>query len=292
MTRSIPSPEFDPRIADWLEEDPNQAPDAVLETVLAAVPSIPQRRASGAPWRHLTMNRPVLVGAAAVLALAAVSGVILLRPNDEATTGGASPSVQPSSSASVSAMPASAASSSGASPSAVQTVIAASTFVAPFQMTWDIRLDKTNIKPDVVDMFVGTSGMNVFRIDRVGRDPCHSNDLQATPTKSPQAFMDWLATIPRTTHGPVTQLTVSGHPALERVITVGSLTGCIDTAYLHSGIVAEYGAGGYFMTAGEVERWIALDSNGVVIAMAIWPDDRPFIHSAADRAIATMTFTP
>ena len=36
--------DFDQRIADWLEDDPNLAPSQVLETVLAAYPSIPQRR--------------------------------------------------------------------------------------------------------------------------------------------------------------------------------------------------------------------------------------------------------
>ena len=38
-------PAFDPRIADWLEADPDRAPREVLDTVLAALPSIPQRRA-------------------------------------------------------------------------------------------------------------------------------------------------------------------------------------------------------------------------------------------------------
>ena len=38
-------PGFDPRIADWLEDDPTMRPDQVLETVLAAVP----RSHSGVP---------------------------------------------------------------------------------------------------------------------------------------------------------------------------------------------------------------------------------------------------
>lgn len=38
---------FDDRIAEWLEDDPTIAPGLVLETVLAAVPSISQRRARG-----------------------------------------------------------------------------------------------------------------------------------------------------------------------------------------------------------------------------------------------------
>lgn len=72
MNRSI-DPTFDQRIADWLEEDPTIAPHEVLDTVLAAHPSIPQRRASRMPWRFPTMNRIAIpIGAALAVVLAAV----------------------------------------------------------------------------------------------------------------------------------------------------------------------------------------------------------------------------
>jgi hypothetical protein len=67
MTRDH-DPGFDPRVADWLETDPRQAPGPVLETVLGAVPLIPQRR--HAPWRHQLMHRTALLGAAAVALIA------------------------------------------------------------------------------------------------------------------------------------------------------------------------------------------------------------------------------
>ena len=57
MSRIPASPDFEPRIADWLEADPDLAPPEVLATVLAAFPSIPQRRASRVPRRFQTMNR-------------------------------------------------------------------------------------------------------------------------------------------------------------------------------------------------------------------------------------------
>ena len=50
MNRSTES-DFDQRIADWLENDPGRAPAQAAETVLAAFPSIPQRRAIRVPWR-------------------------------------------------------------------------------------------------------------------------------------------------------------------------------------------------------------------------------------------------
>ena len=60
---------FDDRIAEWLEDDPVQAPPQVLETVLAAVPSVPQRRA-GLAWRPTALPRAWQLAAAVVLVLA------------------------------------------------------------------------------------------------------------------------------------------------------------------------------------------------------------------------------
>ena len=51
---------FDPRIADWLEDDPNDAPDQALEIVLAAFPSIKQRHASRLPRRFTMTTLPKL----------------------------------------------------------------------------------------------------------------------------------------------------------------------------------------------------------------------------------------
>jgi hypothetical protein len=103
MSNETMRPDFDPRIADWLEADPDHAPRETLETVLAALPSIPQRRASRVPWRFATMNRFMPIGAAAVIAIVLVGGaLIMLRPNGNGvgTTPTASPTVSPSSSAS------------------------------------------------------------------------------------------------------------------------------------------------------------------------------------------------
>lgn len=70
---------FDNRLADWLEDDPVQAPPQVLETVLAAVPSIPQRRA-GLPWRPGRLAvRWQLAAAVVVVVVASVLGLLALR---------------------------------------------------------------------------------------------------------------------------------------------------------------------------------------------------------------------
>lgn len=79
-------PSFDQRIADWLEEDPNAAPRDVLRTVLAAYPSIPQRRDFGITWRPRTMfDRIAVAAVAAVVAIGTLSlGASLLTTRDSA----------------------------------------------------------------------------------------------------------------------------------------------------------------------------------------------------------------
>jgi hypothetical protein len=70
---------FDDRLADWLEDDPLQAPPQVLQTVLAAVPSIPQRRA-GIAWRPGPFTLHLQLAAAIVLVVvASVLGLLVLR---------------------------------------------------------------------------------------------------------------------------------------------------------------------------------------------------------------------
>jgi hypothetical protein len=117
MSHETMRPDFDPRIADWLEADPDQAPPETLETVLAAFPSIPQRRASRVPWRFTTMNRFTPIGAAAVIAIVLVGGaLIMLRPNGNGvgTVPTASPTASPSPSPSASPASPSASPDSGA----------------------------------------------------------------------------------------------------------------------------------------------------------------------------------
>jgi hypothetical protein len=70
---------FDDRIAEWLEDDPVEAPPQLLETVLAAAPSIQQRR-SGVAWPRRPMSLPIQLAAAlAVIAVASVLGLLVLR---------------------------------------------------------------------------------------------------------------------------------------------------------------------------------------------------------------------
>jgi hypothetical protein len=96
MTRTPLSQDFDPRIADWLEDDTDRAPALVLDTVLAAFPSIPQRRAARVPWRFQTMYRYALLGAAVVAIVAIGVGGFALGSGPTSPPASVAPSPSPS----------------------------------------------------------------------------------------------------------------------------------------------------------------------------------------------------
>jgi hypothetical protein len=90
-----PGSNFDDRLHDWLEDGPTDAPPQVLDTVLAAVPSIPQRRAAWrSPWRVSPMAgfARLLAGAAITVALGALALFVVLRPAPGGVGGQGSPS--------------------------------------------------------------------------------------------------------------------------------------------------------------------------------------------------------
>jgi hypothetical protein len=268
----------------WLEAGPTQAPDRPVKAALFEIESTSQERDLQIPWRLPTMYPLTRLGAmVAIAAVGLVGALLLLRPGVNSGIGAASPS--PTAGAPTP--------SASALPTSAQTVVDAADFAAPFRMTWNVPIGQ-QVKADVVDIFPGRGALHVFHVERVGRDPCRSNDLLPTALTTPQALMDWLGTIPKTTSGPVTTTSIGGHDALERVLSVGSLDGCMDTSYLHSGIVSQYGdgPGGYFITAGDEERWIALEVNGLLIAISVGPNDDPVVASAAARALGTLEFKP
>ena len=100
---------FDARIADWLEGDPHGAPEQALDVVLAAFPSIKQRRAARVPWRFPDMSSPLKLAFGAAAIAVVVGGVMLLGPwrpaSDVAAPATASPSAGPSAAIATSSPP-------------------------------------------------------------------------------------------------------------------------------------------------------------------------------------------
>jgi hypothetical protein len=99
---------FEDRLSEWLEDGPVDAPDAVVDTVLAAFPSIPQRRGVlRVPWRFPFMNgyARALAGIAAVAVVAVVALTLLNRPQTGVIGAPASPAPSPSAAPSPSPTP-------------------------------------------------------------------------------------------------------------------------------------------------------------------------------------------
>jgi hypothetical protein len=105
-------PSFDDLLSEWLEDGPVSAPAPILETVGAALPSIPQRRGLlRLRWRSATHSRLAQLAAAAILVVAVGALGFALLPGGlpgPAPTPSAEPSPSPSASptASPSAQPA------------------------------------------------------------------------------------------------------------------------------------------------------------------------------------------
>jgi hypothetical protein len=95
MTR-FDDPLFDPRLADWLEEDPSAAPEQALDIVLASFPSIKQRRAVRGPWRNRSMTSTLRLGLAAAVVVAATVGGLYFMSSRTGPSVAAPDTPQPS----------------------------------------------------------------------------------------------------------------------------------------------------------------------------------------------------
>jgi Protein of unknown function (DUF4232) len=74
---------FEDQLDDFLEDGPTDAPRQLLDTILAAVPSIPQRRGAWRiPWRTSPMTgfARLLGGIAIVVGLGSVALLVVTRP--------------------------------------------------------------------------------------------------------------------------------------------------------------------------------------------------------------------
>ncbi len=104
--------DFDRIAKAWLADGPAELPERVLDAVVDEIHLTRQRRAVRAPWRFPVMTTPSRVGAAAVVGILAVGGLLLItRPGQSAVAGpspnsGVAATASPTAPASVASVPA------------------------------------------------------------------------------------------------------------------------------------------------------------------------------------------
>lgn len=146
-------PLFDPRLAEWLEADPNRAPAQVLETVLAAVPSISQRRTLQLPWGPV---RPRLIGGAAVALFAILLVAVGPTAQRLLDTSGIGQPTTPSPSTSPSASPSPSISPSPRLPSLSEEFVSANhQYSLSHPAGWTAT---AGVGVDEIDVFTGPEG--------------------------------------------------------------------------------------------------------------------------------------
>ena len=121
-----PKPPFEDQLDDWIEAGPTDAPRQVLDTVLAAFPSIPQRRGiARIPWRYSPMSSIARLVAVLAIAIGLGTVAVLVALGPKSTGVGSPPSPSPA------AVVASPSATPAASPSATPAATPAPPAIAP-----------------------------------------------------------------------------------------------------------------------------------------------------------------
>ncbi len=150
---------FDDRLHDWLEDGPTDAPHQVLDTVFAAVPSIPQRRSA---WRLPWTISPVLGFARVLAAVAITVGLgsaalfLVLRP----TPGGVGDQGSPSPAA-------------VAPPSGIASGAATASTPAPSALILVLPCDNATLEARIT-MWEGAAGHRIAHVEltNTGLEAC------------------------------------------------------------------------------------------------------------------------
>ena len=195
MTRTV-DPGFDPRIADWLENDPGRAPAQVMEVVGAALPSLPQRRIWRPSWRTVSVSRIGWAAAGLAAAVIVIAVVALMRPGVTAPVGGGTATPNPSTTQSPSSTPSptpTATLGSFLSPANIGRVLAPGTyqvsgFAVPFDVSfansWTLEeFTDNNIQFRRASTIPGRTSSHILLITEMSKvypDPCHA-DAGPTP---------------------------------------------------------------------------------------------------------------
>jgi len=227
-------PDVTRAVRSWLEDGADRLPERVLDSVLDAVPSTPQRRPWWPPRRSLfdmTSKMQIAAVAIAIIAVAFVGWRLLPAPSGVAgPTPVPSPSVTPS--------PA----TPSPSPSTIQVGLAdtfalqpgtfrvADPFITPLTLTFASPWTADGARAEGIGFYrtepaMFAPALLVDRVYRVFDDPCHPPAMTASPPESPATpptgdeLIAALRSMKGFEAGPVTDTSVGGHPARTFVLT-------------------------------------------------------------------------
>jgi hypothetical protein len=210
----VMTPEFDSRIADWLEDDPEKAPSIVLETVVGALPSMPQRRSWRSLLRSPQMQRFAITAVVVAVAALGIGGWWMGRtgtvgttpaPTAPPATTAPTPTTQPTPAATMRVL-------SGldqGSDLLAGTYRIGSPFSVPFTITveGDWRLGR--LESNVVWMGGPQTSIDVERPEKVYADACVP-DSATTVGSSVDEVTSAMTSIAGFIAGPVTDVVVDG----------------------------------------------------------------------------------
>ena len=162
---------FDSRIADWLEADPNDAPPQILEIVVAAIPSIPQRTTRRI-WSMNWIAKLGLMAQIGVLTAAVLVAVVAFTMVRESSIG---PRPSPTPTAPLA--------TGAALTLPVNTAI--HYYTAALPAGWTVSLGATEAEPDT---FVGPEGTLTIRFQIIPAGVSQDAWLNGTYTATVAGF--------------------------------------------------------------------------------------------------------
>ena len=267
-------------VRSWMQLGVDQMPERVLDAVLDELPTTPQRRSLRPAWRSLQMPNVIKLAAAAVAVLVvAVVGFQLLP----ASGGIGGPAATPAPTGTPTPVPTHTPTPSP-SPSviavgATNTPLKAGTyrvadpfkpFTISFPAPWTIsaaeqtgvafyRTEPANFAPSVI----------IDRVHRVYSDPCHP-DSSSQPRAETAPVADLVAQLRAMkgfTAGPVSDVTLGGHPAksfrLTNAITLDAALKCEGSPL----DIWEGGLGRNTTNQGATDQIWVVDVNGTPITI-------------------------